>query len=60
LQIVDELFSKCDEDGNGTIELNEFVSHYLDTRNQLLEREEELKKGILDLNKLIKEYKVKL
>jgi len=42
-QIVDELFSKCDIDTNGKIELHEFVSHYLTTKNQLLEREAELK-----------------
>ena len=37
-QIVDELFSKCDADGNGRIELSEFVAHYVSTKNQLLER----------------------
>jgi Ca2+-binding EF-hand superfamily protein len=56
LQIVEELFSKCDEDHSGKIELNEFVDHYLDTKNQLIERELELKQGILDSNKAIKEY----
>jgi Ca2+-binding EF-hand superfamily protein len=56
LQIVEELFSKCDEDHSGKIELNEFVDHYLDTKNQLIERELELKQGILDSNKTIKEY----
>jgi hypothetical protein len=44
------LFSKCDEDHSGKIELNEFVGHYLDTKNQLVERELELKQGILDSN----------
>jgi calcium-dependent protein kinase len=33
LQIVEELFSKCDEDHSGRIELNEFVDHYVDTKN---------------------------
>lgn len=28
-QIVDELFSKCDSDGNNRIELDEFVGHYI-------------------------------
>jgi len=41
-QIVEELFSKCDEDHSGRIELNEFIDHYLDTKNQLVEREQEL------------------
>lgn len=47
-QIVDELFSKCDMDANGRIELKEFVSHYVTTKNQLLERESELKQQIVD------------
>lgn len=33
IQIVDELFSKCDIDNNGKIELDEFIKHYLDTKN---------------------------
>ena len=32
-QITEELFSKCDIDGNGKIELHEFVQHYLTTKN---------------------------
>ena len=56
LQIVEELFSKCDEDHSGKIELNEFVDHYLDTKNQLVERELELKQGILESNRVLKEY----
>lgn len=55
-QIVEELFSKCDEDHSGKIELNEFVDHYLDTKNQLVERELELKQGILESNRVLKEY----
>ena len=47
-QIVDELFSKCDMDANGKIELAEFVSHYVTTKNQLLEREAELKQQIVE------------
>ena len=47
-QIVDELFSKCDMDANGRIDLAEFVSHYVTTKNQLLEREAELKQQIVD------------
>ena len=50
VQIVDELFSKCDTDMSGRIELKEFVENYVDTKNQLLIREIELKQSILDLN----------
>lgn len=35
-EIVDEIFRKCDADGNGFIDLQEFVRHYLDIKNQLL------------------------
>jgi len=49
-QIVEELFSKCDTDHSGRIELGEFVDHYVDTKNQLLIREVELKSTILELN----------
>ena len=47
-QIVDELFSKCDVDANGKIDLAEFVSHYVTTKNQLLEREAELKQQVVE------------
>jgi Ca2+-binding EF-hand superfamily protein len=33
VQIVEELFSKCDTDMSGKIELEEFVNHYVDTKN---------------------------
>lgn len=32
-QIVEELFSKCDTDYSGKIEIGEFVEHYVDTKN---------------------------
>jgi hypothetical protein len=32
-EIVDELFSKCDQDHNGEIDIDEFVAHYVDTKN---------------------------
>ena len=34
--IVQELFQKCDDDGSGSIELVEFVHHYVETKNQLV------------------------
>ncbi len=30
-QIVDELFSKCDKNGDGDVQISEFVDYYLDT-----------------------------
>ena len=47
IQIVDELFEKADKDGNNRIELAEFSELYIDTKNQLLEREIEMKASIL-------------
>lgn len=32
-EIVEELFSKCDQDMNGEIDIDEFVAHYIDTKN---------------------------
>ena len=54
-QIIDELFSKCDTDQNGKIELKEFVQHYVLTKNQLLAREEELKQSIIENHKRLGE-----
>ena len=45
-QIIDLVFSACDADRNGTIEMNEFVEHYISTKNRLLEKEAELKGSI--------------
>ena len=42
-QIIEELFSKCDVDGNGRIDVKEFTGQYADTMDQLLDREKELK-----------------
>ena len=56
-QIVDELFSKCDTDKDGTVDLSEFVSHYITTKNQLLERESELKQAILEWHSKLKTAK---
>lgn len=46
-QIVDELFSKCDTDSSGKIDIAEFVANYIDTKNQLLSREGELKTSVI-------------
>ena len=42
-QIVDELFSKCDIDGDGEVDIGEFTAEYIETKNQLRSREAELK-----------------
>lgn len=53
IQIVDELFDKCDKDGNGFVDIREFTDEYLSTKLQLQERESELTQRILDLNQKI-------
>lgn len=47
IQIIDELFDKADLDGNNRIDLDEFSELYVDTKNQLIEREVQLKENIL-------------
>lgn len=42
-QIVEELFEKLDNDANGRIDLDEFSQQYVMTKNQLVEREQEIK-----------------
>ena len=59
-QIVDELFDKLDQDQNGRIELNEFSEQYVSTKNQLIEREQEIKSNILTNNAKLKEAQQEL
>lgn len=33
VQIVEELFAKCDKDGNGTVDIEEFVEEYIFTKD---------------------------
>ena len=54
-QIVDELFDKCDQDGNNRIELDEFTALYVQTKNQLIEREQEIKSNIVANNNKLKQ-----
>ena len=49
-QIIDELFDKLDKDANGRISLSEFSEQYVQTKNQLIEREDEIKRTILTNN----------
>ena len=60
VQIVDELFDKCDKDGNNRIDLDEFSSLYVQTKNQLVERETEIKQSIIVNNNRLKEAKEQL
>ena len=53
-QIVDELFDKLDKDANGRIDLAEFSQQYVSTKNQLVEREQEIKQNILTNNQKLK------
>jgi EF hand len=41
-EIVAEIFAACDKDNSGTIEINEFVDHFLKVKEEL-----ELKKNRL-------------
>lgn len=41
-QIVDELFSKCDKNGDGDVQISEFVEYYIETKNELIKRKDEL------------------
>ena len=59
-QIVEELFDKCDRDGDNRIDLNEFTEVYLTTKNQLKEREDEIKQAIMSNNKRLKLAKQEL
>lgn len=54
-QIVDELFEKLDKDANGRIEIAEFSSQYVSTKNQLVEREQEIKQSIMTNNTRLKQ-----
>lgn len=41
-QIVDELFSKCDQNNDGEVQIEEFVNYYIITKNELIKRKQEL------------------
>lgn len=45
-QIVEELFNKCDQDKNGGVDLNEFTEQYIDTKNQLENKQAQLKEEL--------------
>ena len=59
-QIVDEIFEKIDRDQNGFVDILEFSQQYVSTKNQLAERENELKQNILSNNTKLKQAKEEL
>ena len=60
MQIIDVVFSACDLDGNGFIELDEFIGHFITTKNQLVARENDLTASIRMANMRLKEAKENL
>jgi Ca2+-binding EF-hand superfamily protein len=48
---VEELFSRCDLDNNGYVDIKEFSSEYLSTKQQLQAKEIELMKQIVEYHK---------
>jgi hypothetical protein len=56
-QIVDELFSKCDVNKDGDVQIEEFVNYYVITKNELIKRKEELRASILENNKAVESMK---
>jgi len=52
-QIVDELFSKCDANNDGQVQIEEFVNYYIITKNELVKRKQELTAQILDNNTVV-------
>ena len=58
IQIIDVIFQNADADGNNEISLDEFVQHYVDTKNQLVEREKGIIFNIKETNARLREAKV--
>ena len=54
LQIIDVIFQNTDQDENNTISLDEFVSHYVNTKNQLVSKEVDLIREIVQQNRQLK------
>ena len=59
-QIVDELFSKCDANNDGDVQIEEFVSYYIITKNELVKRKQELTAQILENNTVVTSSKAQL
>ena len=59
-KIVDEVFDQIDYNGDGEIKLQEFTHEYVETRNKLLERKDEVMRNILDHHRAEEEANFKL
>lgn len=59
-EIVDELFSKCDQDNNGDIDIDEFVAEYIKTKDQLEAQKDLNSADILRLHQEIVNLKKQL
>ena len=59
-KIVDEVFDQIDYNGDGAINLKEFIHEYVETRNKLLEKQEEVMRNIVDHHRAEEEVKFKL
>ncbi len=59
-QIVAELFEKLDKDDDGRIDLSEFSLQYVSTKNQLIEREAEIKSQIIMNHQRLKQAEQEL
>ena len=47
-KIVDEIFDQIDIEENATIAIEEFIIKYIETKNKLQERKEEVMRNIVD------------
>ena len=59
-QIVDELFSKCDQNNDGDVQIEEFVNYYIITKNELIKRKQELTAQILENNAVLTQLNAQL
>ena len=59
-KIVDEIFDQIDIDENGTIAIEEFIIKYIETKNKLQERKDEVMRNIVDHHRQQEEVKFKL
>jgi len=60
LKSVDEIFAGIDSDGNGQISKEEFIKSYVDTRQRLIERQEEVMREMVDHARQQEEVKFRL
>ena len=59
-KIVDEVFNQIDYNDDGAINLQEFIHEYVETRNKLLEKQDEVMRNIVDHHRAEEEVKFKL